>query len=92
MATFIQNLPHLIMAVVVVAAMTVLAALNVITGGEALGVIGAATGFSLGVGGTSTSLSVAAATTPLASASTGRRKTDTTPVLVAEQQTPQTAA
>lgn len=50
------NLPHIIMAIVVIASMTVLAALHIITGAEAIGVIGASGGFSLGAGGASASL------------------------------------
>ncbi|MGH3262024.1 MAG: hypothetical protein ACRDNS_08525 [Trebonia sp.] len=59
MSNLLSNLPHLVMAVVVIAAMVVLAALHLITGAEAVGVIGAAGGFSLGAGGASASISTA---------------------------------
>ena len=54
MTSFIANLPHLIMATVVIAAVTVLAGTGTITGNEALVVIAAAGGVSLGVGAGST--------------------------------------
>lgn len=71
MPQFIANLPHLIMATLVIAAATILAALNVIPGGDALAVIAGAGGFSLGVGGASASNSVAAPTVSATTNSTG---------------------
>lgn len=65
------NLPHLVMAVFVIAAGTILAALHVITGGEAIGLIAAAGGFSLGAGAGSASASVAATTASVTSNSNG---------------------
>lgn len=53
--------PHLIMATVVVIAVSLLAIDKVLTGGEALGSIAAASGFTLGVTGASGSISGAAA-------------------------------
>lgn len=53
MTDFLTNLPHLIMATVVIAAATVLAAVGTITGGEAIALIAGAGGVSLGVGASS---------------------------------------
>jgi hypothetical protein len=52
MAQLLANLPHLLMAAIVIAAATVLAATHVITGGEAIALIAGAGGVSLGVGAT----------------------------------------
>lgn len=56
--------PHLIMATVVIVAVSLLAIDHILTGGEALGSIAAASGFTLGVTGASGSISAAAATVP----------------------------
>jgi len=45
---FLNSLPHLVMAIVVVGAVSALAAIGVITGGEAVAMIGTASGFTLG--------------------------------------------
>lgn len=54
MNNFLLNLPHLIMAIVVIAAVSVLAATGVIPGPTALVVIAGAGGVSLGVGAANT--------------------------------------
>lgn len=81
MTNFVANLPHLIMGTVVIAAASTLAAMGVISGAEALAVIGTAAGFSLGVGGSSTSLSTAANAMPAVSSSSGGSTTMVTPAL-----------
>ena len=75
-----QNLPHMIMGALAIAAVTVLAVAHVITGGEALGVIAGATGFTMGVGGSSVLPSAAVVTTPLPSSSSGQTTTVLTQV------------
>jgi len=52
--TFTQNLPHLITAVLVIAAAVVLGALGTINGATAVALIAGAGGVSLGVGASST--------------------------------------
>jgi hypothetical protein len=47
---FLNNLPHLIMATVVIGAATALAATGTISGAEAIALIAGAGGVSLGVG------------------------------------------
>lgn len=85
MQQFITNLPHLLMASIVIAAVTVLASTGVISGGEALGVIGSAAGFSLGVGGASSSATSVVLTAPAHSSSSGSTGTATiTPVSAIE--------
>lgn len=70
MNDFYKALPHLLMATVVIAAVTVLAATGTMTGGEVLPVIAAAGGFTLGGTVASGSASTATAATVEASAST----------------------
>ena len=82
MTNFLQNLPHLIMAVVVIAAATVLASLNVITGGEAIALIGAAGGFSLGGAVGYASASSAATTASVTTTSNGSATVKTAPASV----------
>jgi hypothetical protein len=59
MPNFLANLPHLLMATLVIAASVVLALTGHITGGESLGTILAAGGFSLGAAAGSQSPSTA---------------------------------
>ena len=63
MANLLSNLPHLITAVLVTAAATVLAATHTITGGEAIALIAGAGGVSLGVGASSANTATTAAKT-----------------------------
>lgn len=67
-----QALPHLIMSVVVIVAVTALAIDHVVTGGMALPIIGVAGGFTLGgtVAGSASAAGAAAATASQAPAST----------------------
>lgn len=60
MNDLLKSLPHMIIAVVVIAAAVVLSSEGVITGGEAIGLIGTAGGFTLGGTVASTSISSAA--------------------------------
>lgn len=79
MQQFLQNLTHVLVAMAVIGAASALAAVGVISGAEALTVIGTAAGFSMGVGGASTSVSTAAAAMPAVSSSTGGSTTTITP-------------
>lgn len=63
-------LPHLLMAALVIVAVSVLAILHILTGGEALPVIGAAGGFTLGGTIGSASASTASSGVAAQSAST----------------------
>lgn len=72
-----QNLPHMIMGTVAIVAVTVLACLHLVSGGEALGIIGAAAGFTMGVGGSSVSSSGVVGSLPAASLSPGQTVTET---------------
>ena len=66
------NLSHMVMATVAIVAVTALAIAHIITGGEALGVIAGATGFTMGVGGSSVLPSAAVVTTAVPSSSPGQ--------------------
>jgi hypothetical protein len=79
MINFLQNLPHLLMAALVIAAATVLASVHVITGGEAIALIGAAGGFSLGGAVGYASASGAATTASVTTSSTGESTVRTSP-------------
>lgn len=79
MQNFVQNLPHLLIALAVIGAASALAAIGVITGGEALGVIGAAAGFTMGTSGSSASISAVASAMPAVSSSSGGSTTTFTP-------------
>lgn len=68
MKELMQALPHLVIALAVIGAVSALAAINVLTGSEALPVIIAAGGFTLG--GTIASSSASAGAAAAASAST----------------------
>lgn len=71
MTNFKSNLPHLIMAALVIGAAITLVINRSITGGEAVGMIGTAAGFSLGTGAASASITAAAQTAPVTSVSSG---------------------
>lgn len=71
MPQFLQNLPHLIMAAIVIAAAVILASTHVITGNDGVILIGAAGGFSLGAGAGSTSPTVATPAVSVHSTSDG---------------------
>lgn len=73
------NLPHLLVALVVIAAAVVLSVTHQITGGEAVAMIGTAGGFSLGTAGASTSSTSAAGIVNAASTSGSEVATPTTP-------------
>jgi len=89
MPQFLQNLPHMIMATVAIAAVTILSLHGTISGGEALGVIGASVGFTMGVSGGSPSASTVAGTLPAGSVSPGQTVTETvTHQIAAEPATP----
>ena len=70
---------HLLMGTAMIAAACVLAIKRVITGGEALGVIGAAGGFSLGGSVGSASVTTAVGAIPAVSNSTGTSTVTITP-------------
>lgn len=72
------NLPHLLVALVVIAAAVVLSVTHQITGGEAVAMIGTAGGFSLGTAGASTSTTAAAGMVSASSASTSAQPTTET--------------
>lgn len=84
MTNFLSNLPHMIMATVVIVCATVLASTHVITGGEAIGLIAGAGGFTLGAGAGSASASSANQTVATTSASIGTAATTTTPAAIAD--------
>lgn len=77
MGNFTANLPHLLMSTIVIAAVSALAGVGVITGSEALPVIGAAAGFSMGGGVALGSASGAAVSTLEASTLNGHAPTVT---------------
>lgn len=72
-----SNLPHMIMATVAIAAVVVLALAHLISGGEALGVIGAASGFTMAAGASSVSGGAAVGSIPASSVSPGQTLTET---------------
>lgn len=72
-----DNLPHMIMGTVAIIAVTLLACLHLVSGGEALGIIGAAAGFTMGVGGSSVSGTAAVGSLPAQSLSPGQTVTET---------------
>lgn len=72
-----QNLPHMIMALVAIVAVTILALHGTISGGEALAVIGAASGFTMAAGANSTSGGAAVGSIPASSVSAGQTLTET---------------
>lgn len=88
MTNFKSNLPHLIMAALVIGAAITLVINRSITGGEAVGMIGTAAGFSLGTGAASASISAAAQTAPASSISSGGATVTTHPAAVADRSTP----
>ena len=61
MPNLLANLPHLIMAAIIIGAVTALAAAGVIPGSTALAVIAAAGGVSLGVGAAAVPTTITAA-------------------------------
>lgn len=81
MTNFLNNLPHLLIALAVIGAASTLMALGVLTAGEGLGLIGAAGGFSLGVSAGSTSISTVASALPAVSTSSGGSTSTITPQL-----------
>jgi type IV secretory pathway TrbL component len=78
MQQFVSNLPHMIMALIAIAAVTILALAGTISGGEALAVIGAASGFTMAAGATSASAYAAPGSGHLPSLSSGQTVTETT--------------
>lgn len=72
-----QNLPHMIMGLVAIVAVTLLALHGTISGGEALAVIGGATGFTMAASATSPSAGTAQAITPATSVPAGQTLTET---------------
>lgn len=91
MSNFAANLPHMIMGTVAIAAVTVLSLHGTISGGEALGVIGAASGFTMAAGAAFASTSMGGAGVPAASISPGQTATHTETVTLAAAP-PQTTA
>lgn len=84
MPNFIQNLPHMIMGVVVIAAATILASAHIITGGEAIALIGPAGGFTLAAGSLSAMSPTTSQTVPVnASSNSPASTTATQPALAA---------
>lgn len=87
-----QNLPHMIMGLVAIIAVTLLALEGTITGGEALAVIGGATGFTMAASATSPSAGTAQATIPATSLPPGQTLTETTTHAVSASPTTPTAS
>lgn len=85
-----QNLPHMIMAAVAIVAVTLLALKGTISGGEALAVIGSASGFTMAAGAGSVSPTPAPASIPAASLSPGQTVTETTTHQIAAVPSPPT--
>lgn len=84
MTNFMQNLPHMVMGVVVIAAATVLASAHIITGGEAIALIGPAGGFTLAAGSLSAMSPTTSQTAPVnASSNSPASTTATQPALTA---------
>lgn len=75
MDQFWANLPHMIMATIVIIAAVVLGSTHVITGGEALGLIAGAGGFTLGAGASSASVLPVTVTAKPALSLTGAQPT-----------------
>jgi len=92
MPTFLQNLPHMVIAVCVIAAVTILSLHGTISGGEALGLIGASAGFTMGVSGGSQSPSGVVAPSPALSPSPGQTVTETVAHTIAAAPSNQTGA
>lgn len=86
MSNLKANLPHLVMAVTVITAMTILAVAHIVSGPDATVVIVAAGGFSLGAGGASASIS--AATHAIVVPSDSSSNVPTVTVTAGPQQTP----
>lgn len=86
-----QNLPHIIIAAIVIVAVCVLALQHIITGGQTLSVIIGVAGFSMGGGVASTSLSTVAAAMPAVSSSIGNSTMTIRPSVHETQPTPPTA-
>lgn len=72
-----NNLPHMVMGVVAIAAVVILSLHGTISGGEALGVIGAATGFTMAAGASSVSTGAGVGSLPASSLSPGQTLTET---------------
>jgi hypothetical protein len=85
---FLQNLPHMVIAGLVIAAVTILSLHGTISGGEALGLIGASAGFTMGVSGGSQSPSGAVGSLPAPSPSPGQTVTETIAHSIAAEPTP----
>lgn len=92
MQTFLQNLPHMVIAGLVIAAVTILNLHGSISGGEALGLIGASAGFTMGVSGGSQSPSGAVGSLPVPSPLSGQTVTETLTHKVAAAPTDTTGA
>lgn len=71
-----QNAPHMIMALIAIAAVTTLCIVGKISGGEALAVIGAASGFTMAAGASSAYGGAAVGSIPASSLSAGQTVTE----------------
>ena len=89
MKDLLKSLPHLIMAIVVIAASVILAETHIITGGEAIGLIGMGSGFTLG--GTVASGSISTAATAAVDVSHSASTLAQTPTSTPSNQSPETA-
>lgn len=78
MQQFLSNLPHMLMGLVAIIAVTVLSINGTISGGEALGIIGGVSGFTMGAGAGSAYSGPVPASTPTVSMSPGQTVTETT--------------
>ena len=93
MDNFIQGLPHMVIACLVIAAAVVLSTLGQISGGEAVGMILGAAGFTMGGTVASGSISTAATAAASVSGSTSAPATAATiPSPTSQQVTPIVAA
>jgi hypothetical protein len=78
MQTLTDNLPHMIMGFIAIVAVTLLSIEHVITGGEALAVIGASSGFTMAASASYMSQFTGGVNTPVRSLSLGQTVTETT--------------
>lgn len=79
MTNFASNLPHLIMATVLIAASSALAATGTISGSDAIVIISAAGGVSIGAAGVATGVAVGSSQNTPEAAPTPKPTTTATP-------------
>lgn len=92
MQQFLSSLPHMLMGLVAIIAVTLLSMNGTISGGEALGIIGGVSGFTMGAGAGSVYSGPAPASIPTVSMSPGQTVTETTTHQIAAAPSPPTGA